>query len=178
MSDSLWPHELQHTRFPFPHYHPEFTQTHVHWIRMPSNHLILCQPLLFLPSIFPPSIFPRIRVFSNESVPHMRWINNWSFRFSISPFNEYSRLISCRLNWFDLLAVQGDTQVSSPACIPLFSSVETVILSSQSLLSTLPCDPNVSMKLDSLFLKCIIYSQSHWKLCLCSSPCLQYVSSL
>ena len=127
---------------------------------------------------FLPSIFPRIRVFSNESVPHMRLINDWSFRFSISPFNEYSRLISCRLNWFDLLAVQGDTQESSSACILLFSSVETVILSSQSLLSTLPCDPNVSMKLDSLFLKCDMYSQSHWKLCLCSSLCLQYVSSL
>ena len=173
MSNSLWPHGLQHTGFRFPHYLPEFAQTHVHWVRMPSNHLILCQPLLFLPSIF-----PRIRVFSNESVPHMRLINDWSFRFSISPFNEYSRLISCRLNWFDLLAVQGDTQESSPACILLFSSVETVILSSQSLLSTLPCDPNVSMKLDSLFLKCVMYSQSHWKLCLCSSLCLQYVSSL
>ena len=87
---------------------------------------------------------------SNDSVPHIRRINFWSFRFSISPFNEYSRLISFRFNWFDLLAVQVDTQESPPACTPLFSLVETVILSSQSLLSTLPCDPNVSVKLDSV----------------------------
>ena len=110
-----------------------------------SNHLIPCQPLLLLPSIF-----PRIRVFSNDSVPHIRRINFWSFRFSISPFNEYSRLISFRFNWFDLLAVQVDTQESPPACTPLFSLVEAVILSSQSPLSTLPCDPNVSVKLDSV----------------------------
>ena len=148
MSNSLRPHGLQHTGFPFPHYLPKFAQTHVHWVWMPSilsNHIIPCQPLLLLPLIF-----PRIRVFSNDSVPHIRRINFWSFRFSISPFNEYSRLISFRFNWFDLLAVQVDTQESPPACIPLFSLVETVILSSQSLLSTLPCDPNVSVKLDSV----------------------------
>ena len=69
---------------------------------MPSNHLILCQPLLLLPSIF-----PSIRVFSNESVFHIRWPKYWSFRFSISPSNEYSRLISFRMDWLDLLAVQG-----------------------------------------------------------------------
>ena len=68
---------------------------------MPSNHLILCCPLL------PPSIFPSIRVFSNESVLRIRWTKCWSFSFSISPSNEYSALISFRMDWLDLLAVQG-----------------------------------------------------------------------
>ena len=69
---------------------------------MPSNHLILCHPLLFLPSIF-----PSIRVFSNESTLRIRWPEYWSFSFSISPSNEYSGLITFRNNWLDLLAVQG-----------------------------------------------------------------------
>ena len=69
---------------------------------MPSNHLILCCPLFLLPSIF-----PSIRVFSNESVLHIRWPKYWSFSFSISPSNEYSGLISFRIDWLDLLAVQG-----------------------------------------------------------------------
>ena len=69
---------------------------------MPSNHLSLCHPLLL-----PPSIFPSIRVFFNESVLHIRWPKYWSFSFSISPSNEYSELISFRIDWFDLLAVQG-----------------------------------------------------------------------
>ena len=69
---------------------------------MPSNHLILCYPLLL-----PPSIFPSIRVFSNESVLHIRWPKHWSFSFSISPSNEYSGLISFRIDWLDLHAVQG-----------------------------------------------------------------------
>ena len=68
---------------------------------MPSNHLILCRPFLL------PSIFPSIRVFSSESVLHIRWLKYWSFRFSISPSNEYSGLISFRMEWLDLLAVQG-----------------------------------------------------------------------
>ena len=68
---------------------------------MPSNHPIFCHPLLF-----PPSIFPSIRVSSNESVLHMRWPKYWSFSFSISPSNEYSGLISFRMDWFNLLAVQ------------------------------------------------------------------------
>ena len=69
---------------------------------IPSNHLILCRPLLLLPSIF-----PSIRVFSSESVLFMRWPKYWSFSFSISSFNEYSGLTSFRMDWFDLLAVQG-----------------------------------------------------------------------
>ena len=69
---------------------------------MPSSHLILCHPLFFLPSIF-----PSIRVFSNESVLHIRWSKYWSFSFSISLSNEYPVLISFKVTWFDLLAVQG-----------------------------------------------------------------------
>ena len=85
---------------PVRHQLPEFTQTYVHESAMPSNHLILCHPLLLLPSIF-----PSIRVFSNESVLRIRWPKYWSF--SISPFNEYSGLTSFRMDWLDLLAVQG-----------------------------------------------------------------------
>ena len=69
---------------------------------MPSNHLILCHPLLLLPSIF-----PSIRVSSNELALHIRWPKYWSFSFSVSPSNEYSGLISFRIDWFDLLAVEG-----------------------------------------------------------------------
>ena len=69
---------------------------------MPSSHLILCCPLLL-----PPSIFPSIRVFSNESILHIRWPKYWSFSFSISPSNEYSGLTSFRIDWLDLFAVQG-----------------------------------------------------------------------
>ena len=108
---------------PVHHQLPEFTQTYVHWALqaslsitsfqslpklmsiesvMPSNHLILCCPLLFSPSIF-----PSIRVFSNESVLHIRWPKYWSFRFNISPSNEHSGLISFRMDWLDLLTVQG-----------------------------------------------------------------------
>ena len=69
---------------------------------MPSNHLILCHPLLL-----PPSIFPSIKVFSRESVLHIRWPKYWNFSFNISPSDEYSGLISFRIGWLDLLAVQG-----------------------------------------------------------------------
>ena len=83
------------------HQFPEFTQTHVHWVSdMPSNHLNFCHSLLLLPSIF-----HSIRVFSNESVLRIRWPKYWSF--SISPSNKYSGLISFRIDWLDLLAVQG-----------------------------------------------------------------------
>ena len=94
--DSLWPNGRQHARL------PELTQTHVHWAVMPSNHLILCRPLLF-----PPSVFPSIRVFSNESALHIRWTKYWSFSFSISPSNEHPGPISFRMDWLDLLEVQG-----------------------------------------------------------------------
>ena len=88
------------------HYLPEFAQTQGIELVIPSNHLILCRPLLLLPSIF-----PSIRVFSNESALHIRWSKYWSFIFSISPSNEYSGLISFRVNWFDLPAVQGTLKI-------------------------------------------------------------------
>ena len=157
MSNSLWPHGLQHTMLPVLHHLPELAQTHVHWVRdaiqppspltsplllpsiflssaqfshsvmsgflypnglqharpslsitrvhsnsCPSNHLILCSPLLL-----PPSIFPSIRFFSNESALHIRWRKYWSFSFNISPSNEHPGLFSFRMDWLDLLAVQG-----------------------------------------------------------------------
>ena len=84
------------------HQLPELTQTHVHLVSEPSHHLILCCSLLLVPSIF-----PSIRVFSNEWVLCIRWPKYWSFNFSTSPSNEYSGLISFRIDWLDLLAVQG-----------------------------------------------------------------------
>ena len=81
---------------------PGSTQTHVIKSVMPSNHLILCCPLLLLPSIF-----PSIRVFSNESALRNKWPKYWSFSFNISPSNEHPGLISFRMDWLDLLAVQG-----------------------------------------------------------------------
>ena len=87
---------------PVHHQLPEFTQTHVHRVGMPSSHLILCRPLLLLPPI-PPSI----RVFSNESALCRRWPKYWSFIFSIIPSKEIPGLISFRMDWLDLLAVQG-----------------------------------------------------------------------
>ena len=82
---------------------------------MPSNHLILCHPLFLLPSIF-----PSIRVFSNESVLHIRWPKYWSFSFRICPSNEYSGLISFRMHWLDLLAVQGTLKASILWCSTFF----------------------------------------------------------
>ena len=104
MSNSLWPQGLQHTRFPCLSPTPQAcSNSH------PSTLLILCHPLLLLPSIF-----PSIRVFSNESVLHIRWPNYWSFSFSITPSSVYLGCISFRIDWFDLLAALG-TLESSPA---------------------------------------------------------------
>ena len=102
MSSSFRPHGLQHTRPPVHHQLPEFTQTHVHPVGDAIQTFHLCRPLLLLPSIF-----PHIRVFSNESVLCIRWPKYWGFSFSINPSNEYSGLISFRMDWLDLLAVQG-----------------------------------------------------------------------
>ena len=88
--------------FPVLHYLLEFAQIHFRWVGDAIQHLILCRPLFLLPSIF-----PSIRVFSNESVLPIRWPEYWSFSFSISPSNEYLGLISFRMGWLDLLAVQG-----------------------------------------------------------------------
>ena len=103
LSDSLWLHGLQHARPPCP-----FTvcQSLLKLLStelvMPSNYLILCCPLLLLPSIF-----PSIKVFSKDSVLRIRWLKYWSFSFSISPSKTYSLPISFRIDWLDLLAVQG-----------------------------------------------------------------------
>ena len=102
MSDSLRPHESQHARPPCPSPTPGvYLNSSIESV-MPSSHLILCRPLLLLPPI-PPSI----RVFSNESTLPMRWPKYWNFSFSISPSNEHPGLISFRMDWLDLLAVQG-----------------------------------------------------------------------
>ena len=126
MSDSLRSHEPQHTRPPCPsrtpgvHPNPCPIESLI-----PSNHLILCHPLL------PLSIFPRIRIFSNESVLSLRWPKYWSFSFSISPSNEYSGLIFFRMDWLDLLAIQGtlksllqhhSSKASVLQCMPYNSS--------------------------------------------------------
>ena len=87
---------------PVHHQLPEFTQLMSIQSVMPCNHLTLCRPLLLLPSIF-----PSIRVFSNESALSIRWPKYWSFSFNISPSNEHPELISFRMDWLDLLAVQG-----------------------------------------------------------------------
>ena len=104
MPDSLRPHELQHARPPCPSPSPGVypNSCPLSWMVKPSNHLILCHPLLLLPSIF-----PSIRVFSNESALHIRWSKDWSFSFYISPSNEHPGLIPFRMDWLDLLAVQG-----------------------------------------------------------------------
>ena len=103
MSDSLWPHQLQHARPPSPSPTPRVYPNLMSIESvMPSNHLILCHPLLLLPSIS-----PSIRVFSSDSALCIRWPKYWSFSFSISPSNEHPELISFRMDWLDLLAVQG-----------------------------------------------------------------------
>ena len=104
MSDSLQPHGLQHARLPslsITNSRNLLKLMSIESVR-PSNHLILCHPLLLLLSIF-----PNIRVFSNKSVLRIRWPKYRSFSFSISPSNEYSGLISFRMDWLDFLAVQG-----------------------------------------------------------------------
>ena len=103
VSNSLGPRELQHARPPCPTPTPgAYPNSCPLASVMPSNHLIVCRPLLLLPSIF-----PSIRAFSNESALRMRWPKYWSFSFNIRPSNEHPGLISFRMDWLDLLAVQG-----------------------------------------------------------------------
>ena len=114
--------------FPVHHQLPELAQTHVHWVGDAIQLSSSC-PFLLLPSIF-----PSIRVFSSESILHIRWSKYWSFSFSISPYNEYLGLISFRIDWFDLLAVQGTLKSlfqhhSSKASILRRSAFFTVQLS-------------------------------------------------
>ena len=131
MSDSLPPHGLQQARPPCPSPTPGVYPNSSIVLMMPSIHLILCRPLLLLPSVF-----PSIRVFSNESTLRMRWPKYWSFNFSISPFNEHPRLISFRIDWLHLLAVQWTLKSllqhhSSKASILRHSAFFTVQLSHQ-----------------------------------------------
>ena len=130
MSDSLRPHGLQHTRPPCPSQTPRslFKLMSIESVMLP-NHLILCHPLLLLPSIF-----PSIRVFSSESILRVRWPKYWSFSFNFSRSSEYSGLISFRMDWLDLLVVQGTLKSllqhhSSKALILWCSAFFTVQLS-------------------------------------------------
>ena len=120
MSDSLRPHELQHAKPPYPSPTPGVHSDSIESMML-SNHLTLGYPLLILPSIF-----PSIRVFYNESVLCIRCPKYWSFNFIISPSNEYSGLTSFRMDWLDLLVVQG-TQESSPTS--QFKSINSSALS-------------------------------------------------
>ena len=122
VSDCLRPHEPQHARLlcPSPNSQSLFKLMSVESV-MPSNHLNFCRPLLL-----PPSIFPSIRVFSKELVLRIRWPKDWSFSFSISPFNEYSGLISFRMDWLDFLAVQGTLK---SLLQPQFKSINSSALS-------------------------------------------------
>ena len=123
MSNSLQPHGLHHARLPCPSPTPGVYPNSVSIESvMPSSHLILCHPLLLT------SILPSIRVFSNESALRKRWPKYWSFNFNISPSNEYSGLISFRLGWLDLLAVQG-TLKSLLQHYTEFKSINSSVLS-------------------------------------------------
>ena len=102
MSDSLWTNRLQHTKLPCPLLSHGACSNACPLSVMQSKHLIPYHPLLLLPLVF-----PSIKVFSNESVLHIRWSKYWRFSFSINPSNEYSGLISFKMDWLDLLAVQG-----------------------------------------------------------------------
>ena len=129
MSNCLWPYGLQFARPPCPLPSPGACSLRSIGSVMPSNHLILCHFLLHLPSIF-----PSIRVFSNESALCIRWPKYWSFSFSISPSNEHPGLISFKMDWLDLLAVQGTLKSllqyhSSKASILRHSAFFTVQLS-------------------------------------------------
>ena len=133
--DLLWPHGLQHARLlPFT-ISRSLLKLMFFELVMPSNHLILCCPLLLLPSVFPSN-----KVFSSESTLHIRWPNYWSFSFSISPSNEYSGLISFRIDCLDLLAVQGTLKSllqHQAHTFPLFW-VLTMIISKRFLIRSSP----------------------------------------
>ena len=121
---TLWdPMDCSTPGLPIHHHLPELTQTHVHRVSDAIQPSHLCRPLLLQPSIF-----PSIRVFPNESVVHIRWPKYWSSSFSISPSNEYSGLISFRMDWLDPFVVQESySQESSPT--PQFKSINSSVLS-------------------------------------------------
>ena len=123
MSNSLRPHGLQHARLPCPSPTPRACSNSCPSSQWYHPTISSCHPLLL-----PPSVFPNIRVFSNESVFHIRWPKYWSFNFSTSSSSEYSELISFRIDWLDLLSVSPrDYQESSPT--PQFKSVNSSVLS-------------------------------------------------
>ena len=111
---------------------------------MPSKHLILCHPLLLLSSVF-----PSFRVFSNESVLHIRWTKYWSFSFAISPSNEYSGLISFRMDWLDLLAVQGTLK----SLLQHHSSKASILQCSAFLIVQLTCNIRYSITRCSIIIR-------------------------
>ena len=135
LSDSLWPHGLQHARLPCPSptpgaYSNSCPSSQCAWdISWDISQLMQSDAIQppYRPLLLLPSVFPNIRVFSNDSVLHIRWPKYWSFSFSVSPSNEYSGLISFRMDWLDLLTVQGDSQESSPT--PQFKSINSSTLS-------------------------------------------------
>ena len=146
MSNSLRPHESQHTRASLSITNSRSPPKPMSIeSMMPSNYLILCHPLLLLPSIF-----PSIRVFSNESALRIRWPKYWSFSFNISPFNEHPGLISFRMDLLDLLAVQGTLKSlfqhhSSKASILLHSDFFNIVqINVYHLLYDLEKDPEFS----------------------------------
>ena len=118
---------------------------------MPSNHLIFCHLLLLLPSVF-----PSIRVFSNESVRHIRWPKYWSFSFSISPSSEYSGLISFRMDWFDLLAVQGTLK----SLLQHHNSSALSLLYGPTLTPILNCSPCLWLYGPLLAKQCLIFNNA------------------
>ena len=122
VSDSLWAHGLQHARPPCTSPTPRVYSNSCPLSQWCHPTISSCHPLLL-----PPSIFPSIRVFSNESVLHIRWPKYWSFSFNISPSNEYLGLISFRMDWLDLLASPRDSQESSPTL--QFKSINSSVLS-------------------------------------------------
>ena len=130
--------------FPVIHCLPELAQTHIHWRVMPSNHHILCHPLLLLPSIF-----PCIKVFSNESALHIWWPKYWSFSFSISPASEYSGLISFRVDWFDLLAFQR--------------TLQSLLQQHSSKASFLRCSAFFMVQLSHLYMTTLTSVHDYWK---------------
>ena len=144
MSDSLRPYDSQHVRFPCPSPTPGVHSNSMSIESvMPSSHLILCHPLLL------PSIPPSIRVFSNESNLHMRWPKYWSFSFSISPSNGHPGLISFRLDWLDLLAVQGTLK----SLLQLHSSKAPILW----------CSAFFTVQLSHLCMLLLLLLLSHWK---------------
>ena len=122
VSDLSWPHGLHHASLSITNLQSLLKLMSIELV-IPSNHLILCHPLLLLLSIF-----PSIRVYSNESVLHIRWPKYWSFSSNISPSNEFSGLISFSTDWFDLLAVQGTLKSLESRCLAIINLARGLVI--------------------------------------------------